>query len=421
MTRLSTAHLRLLEADWLHRARHDQLPPPGDWTTWAVIGGRGSGKTRTGAEWVRGLAHGDPVFTAEAVGRIALVGETFADVRDVMIEGPSGLLALPRLGGVPPVWQPSRRRVMFGNGAVALAFSAEEPDSLRGPQFGAAWSDEVAKWREAEAAYDMIQFGLRLGAHPRGLVTTTPRPVPLIRRLLADPRTVVTRSRTADNAQNLAPRFLEEVVGRYAGTRIGRQELDGELIEDRPDALWTRDGIERARIHAAPPLQRIAVAVDPPASSRAGADACGIVAAGIAADGTAYVLADATLERAAPAAWAQGALALYHRLKADVLVAEVNQGGEMVVAVLAEADPSVPVVTVRATRGKLLRAEPVSLLYAQGRVRHVGPLPALEDEMCAFGPGGLPGGGSPDRLDALVWALTHLMLVPNAEPRIRRL
>lgn len=421
LTRLSPEQLRLLEADWLHRARADQLPPPGHWTTWAVIGGRGSGKTRTGAEWVRGLALGDPVFTDAPVGRIALIGETFADVRDVMIEGPSGLLALPRLGGAAPVWQPSRRRVVFGNGAVALAFSAEEPDSLRGPQFGAAWSDEVAKWREAEAAYDMIQFGLRLGHHPRGLVTTTPRPVPLIRRLLADPRAVVTRSRTADNADNLAPLFLEEVVGRYAGTRLGRQELDGELIEDRPDALWTRDLIESTRIAAAPPLQRIAVAIDPPASSRAGADACGIVAAGLAADGTAYVLADATLERASPTVWARAALALYHRLGADALVAEVNQGGEMVVSVLAEADPGVPVVTVRATRGKVLRAEPISLLYAQGRVRHVGPLPALEDEMCAFGPGGLPGGGSPDRLDALVWALTHLMLSPSGEPRIRRL
>ena len=421
LTRLSPEHLRLLETDWLHRAREDQLPPPGPWTTWAVIGGRGSGKTRTGAEWVRGLAIGDPVFSSEPVGRIALIGETFADVRDVMIDGPSGLLSLPRLGSARPVWQPSRRRVVFENGAVAFAFSAEEPDSLRGPQFGAAWSDEVAKWREAETAYDMIQFGLRLGARPRGLVTTTPRPVPLIRRLLADPRAVVTRSRTGDNADNLAPRFLEEVVGRYAGSRLGRQELDGELIEDRADALWTRDIIERARVSAAPALQRIAVAVDPPASSRVGADVCGIVAAGLAADGTAYVLADATLERAAPAAWAQAALALYHRLDADALVAEVNQGGEMVVAVLAEADPSVPVVSVRATRGKMLRAEPVSLLYARGRVRHAGALPALEDEMCAFGPGGLPGGGSPDRLDALVWALTHLLLSPTTEPRIRRL
>ncbi len=418
---LPLKHLQALDVDWQHLGREDQLPPPGDWTTWAVIGGRGSGKTRTGAEWVRGLAHGDPAFTDAAVGRIALIGETFADVRDVMIEGPSGLLGLPSLGHVPPSWQPSRRRLVFDNGAVALAFSAEEPDSLRGPQFGAAWSDEVAKWREAEAAYDMIQFGLRLGRRPRGLVTTTPRPVPLIRRLLSDPRTAVTRSRTADNSENLAPVFLDEVVGRYAGTRLGRQELDGELIEDRPDALWTREGIERARVAAAPVLRRIAVAVDPPASSRAGADACGIVAAGLAADGTAYVLADATLERASPAAWARSALALYHRLEADALVAEVNQGGEMVTAVFAEADANVPVLPVRATRGKMIRAEPVSLLYAQGRVRHVGPLPALEDEMCDFGPNGLSGAGSPDRLDALVWALTHLMLAPTSEPRVRRL
>ncbi|WP_232631681.1 DNA-packaging protein [Methylobacterium sp. Leaf118] len=421
LSHLPPKHLRLLADDWLHNARSDQLPPPGAWTTWAVIGGRGSGKTRTGAEWVRGLAWGDPVFTDAPVGRIALIGETFADVRDVMIEGPSGLLALPALGQARPVWQPSRRRLTFDNGAVALAFSAEEPDSLRGPQFGAAWSDEVAKWQGGEAAYDMIQFGLRLGAQPRGLVTTTPRPVPLIRRLLADPRTVVTRSRTADNAGNLSARFLDEVVGRYAGTRLGRQELDGELIEDRPDALWTRDGLERVRVAAAPVLVRIAVAVDPPASSRAGADACGIVAAGLAADGTAFVLADATLHRETPAAWAQAALALYHRLEADALVAEVNQGGEMVTAVLAEADPDVPVRPVRATRGKRLRAEPVSLLYAQGRVRHVGPLPALEDEMCDFGAGGLSNGASPDRLDALVWALTYLMLAPRSEPRVRPL
>jgi phage terminase large subunit-like protein len=416
---------RLLQAlctDWLHLARADQLPPCATetpWTTWAVIGGRGSGKTRTGAEWVRALALGDPAFTAEPVGRIALVGETFADVRDVMIEGPSGLLSL---AGPRPRWSPSRRRLEWDNGAVAMAFSAEEPDSLRGPQFGAAWSDELAKWRLAEAAYDMIQFGLRLGRRPRGLVTTTPRPIPLIRRLLADPLTMVSRSRTADNAGNLAPAFLEAVVGRYAGTRLGRQELEGELIEDRPDALWTRAAIEAGRVARAPAaLARIVVAIDPPASSRAGADACGIVAAGLAPDGCAYVLADATLRGARPQAWAGAALALYRSLEADALVVEVNQGGEMASAVLHEIDPAVPVTPVRATRGKYLRAEPVSVLYAQGRVRHAGALPALEDEMCDFGSDGLSGGASPDRLDALVWALTHLLLGPRAEPRIRRL
>ena len=444
---LPPALIRALADDWLHQARPDQLPPAdpepgsgaarageirtgdvwtggpstgGPWTTWAVIGGRGSGKTRTGAEWVDALARGDPAFTAEPVGRIALVGETHLDVRDVMVEGPSGLLSLPARGRARPVWSPSRRRLEWPNGAVALAFSAEEPDALRGPQFGAAWCDEVAKWRRPEAAFDMLQFGLRLGDRPRNLVTTTPRPVPLIRRLLADPRTVVSRARTRDNAAHLAPDFLERVVGRYAGTRLGRQELDGELIEDRDDALWDRECLEASRVAAAPELGRIVVAVDPPATSGARSDACGLVAAG-RAGGHAYVLADASLARATPQAWAGAALALYHRLAADALVVEVNQGGEMAAAVLAQCDPAVPVTRVTATRGKYLRAEPVSLLYARGLVHHVGALPALEDELCDFGPDGLSGGGSPDRLDALVWALTHLMLQTRAEPRIRRL
>ncbi|MGH1571425.1 DNA-packaging protein [Methylobacterium sp. P31] len=426
---LPPALLRALATDWLHQARPDQLPPAepdpaagpaGAWTTWAVIGGRGCGKTRTGAEWVDALARGDPAFTPEPVGRIALVGETHLDVRDVMIEGPSGLLALPRRGRARPVWSPSRRRLEWDNGALALAFSAEEPDALRGPQFGAAWCDEAAKWRRPEAAFDMLQFGLRLGARPRNLVTTTPRPVPLIRRLLADPRTVVSRARTHDNAEHLAPDFLDRVVGRYAGTRLGRQELDGELIADRDDGLWERAAIEAARVAVAPELARIVVAVDPPATSGARSDACGIVAAGRA--GTqAYVLADASLARATPQAWAGAALTLYHRLQADALVVEVNQGGEMAAAVLAQCDPAVPVTRVHATRGKYLRAEPVSLLYARGLIHHVGAFPALEDELCDFGPDGLSGGASPDRLDALVWAITHLLLETRPEPRIRRL
>ena len=414
--------LAALHRDWLHQARPDQLPPcpSGDWTLWAVIGGRGCGKTRTGAEWVDALARGDPAFTTAPVGRIALVGETFSDAREVMVEGPSGLLALPRRGARPR-WQPSRRRLEWDNGAVALAFSAEDPDSLRGPQFGAAWCDELAKWRHPEAAYDMLQFGLRLGARPRHCVTTTPRPIPLIRRLMADPRTILSRARTRDNAENLAPAFLEQVVGRYAGTRLGRQELDGELIADRPDALWTRAGIELSRVAEVPPdLARIVVAVDPPATSGARADACGIVAVGLR--GThAFVLADATVSRATPQAWASAALALYHRVRADALVVETNQGGEMAAAVLRECDAGVPVTPVRATRGKFLRAEPVSLLYAQGRVHHVGALAALEDELCDFGPDGLSNGASPDRLDALVWAVTHLLLAPRGEPRVRGL
>ncbi len=392
---------------------------PANWTVWIVLGGRGSGKTRTGAEWVRGAALGHPGFSEPRAGRIALVGETYAAVRDVMVEGPSGLLAVHRGRPDRPVWTPTLRRLVWPNGAVAHAFSSEDPDALRGPQFEAAWADEVAKWRPAEETWDMLQFGLRLGRAPREIVTTTPRPTPLLRRLLAAPRTVVSRSRTQDNARHLAPAFLDTVVGRYAGTRLGRQELDGELVEESADALWTRDRIEAARAATAPELVRIVVAVDPPASSGARADACGIVVAGIDESGCGHVLADATMASAKPAEWAAKAVATYRRWHADALIAEANQGGEMVAAVLREVDPGVPVTTVYARRGKYLRAEPVAVLYEQGKVRHVGAFPDLEDEMADFGPGGLSTGRSPDRLDALVWALSELMLKPKAEPRVR--
>jgi phage terminase large subunit-like protein len=423
---LTPRELVALSSLWELGARGDQLPPPASadgapWVQWLVVGGRGAGKTRTGAEWVRGLALGLPGFARAPVGRIALVGETFNDVREVMVEGVSGILSV-HARGERPRWLPSRRRLEWRNGATAQCFSAEDPQSLRGPQFECAWLDELAKWRQAEEVFDMLQFGLRLGAHPRQLITTTPRPVPLLKRLLADPRSVVTRARTLDNHAHLAPDFLQTVVSRYAGTRLGRQELDGELIEDRPDALWTRDMIEAARETASPPLLRIVVAVDPPAASHRRADRCGIVAAGMDADGFVHVLADATLGAARPAEWSLAAVALYHRYEADALVAEVNQGGDMVAAVIAEADRNVPVRRVRATRGKYLRAAPVAQLYEQGRVRHVGCLPELEDEMCSFGPGGLETGRSPDRLDALVWAVTDLALRPrSAEPKVRRL
>ncbi|MBV9076750.1 MAG: DNA-packaging protein, partial [Methylobacteriaceae bacterium] len=307
------------------------------------------------------------------------------------------------------------------SGAVAHAFSSEDPDALRGPQFHAAWGDETAKWRHPTETWDMLQFGLRLGADPRGIFTTTPRPIPLLRRLLQEKEVLVTRARTEENSEHLAPAFLARMRERYGGSRIGRQELEGELVDGHPEALWSRDALEAVRVKATPELARVVVAVDPPAGSGPRADACGIVAAGLDATGTGYVLADATVAGLKPAAWAAKAVATYRRWGADALVVEANQGGEMVRAVLAQVDAAVPVTTVHATRGKFVRAEPVATLYAQGRVLHAGAFPELEDEMCEFTPAGLSGGRSPDRLDALVWALSHLMLQPRPEPRIRAL
>jgi phage terminase large subunit-like protein len=419
---LNASEIEMLLYHWPLFARTDQLPPRKrkPWTTWLMMGGRGAGKTRAGAEWVRGLALGHKPFTDKPLERIALVGETFADVRDVMIEGVSGLLAIhPK--HERPIWTPSRRRLEWPNGAVAQVFSSEDPESLRGPQFHAAWCDELGKWRYAQETWDMLQFGLRLGDQPRQMVTTTPRPIPLIKRLLESPLTAVTRAATRANAYHLAPSFLEAVVGRYKGTRLGRQELDGELINERADALWSRTMLEEGRVSQAPPLSRIVVAIDPPASSSKRADSCGIVAAGIDKDNVVYVLHDASAQGLKPQDWAQKAIALYRRFEADSLVIEVNQGGEMAQAVLREADPTIPVIMVRASRGKYIRAEPVAMLYAQGRVKHVGAMPILEDELCDFGPGGLSSGRSPDRLDALVWAVTKLALEAKARPRVRGL
>jgi phage terminase large subunit-like protein len=408
-----------LTHDWLGFARADQWPPPGDWRTWLVMGGRGSGKTRAGAEWVRGAVHGRPGFAASPCARVALVGETLAAVREVMVEGVSGLRAIA-LPGERPRWEVTRRRLVWPNGAVAEAYSSEDPESLRGPQFDAAWADEAGKWAHPDATWDMLAFGLRLGAQPRTVITTTPRPVPLLRRVLADPATRVTRSSTFDNIAHLAPGFVAALEERYGGTRLGRQELDGELIEDREGALFSRATIEAARLRSAPALERIVVAVDPPATSGHRADACGLVAAGLA-DGIVYVLADETGRGLAPDAWAARAAGLYHALEADALVVEVNQGGEMVEAIMREVAPDVPVTPVRATRSKRLRAEPVAALYARGRVKHAGHFPLLEDEMADFGPDGLSAGRSPDRLDALVWAVTHLALARRGEARVRGL
>lgn len=407
-----------VQQEWLFQARDAQLPPSGEWRTWLILGGRGSGKTRAGAEWVSGMALGLAPFSRLQCGHIALVGETFADAREVMVDGASGILASSRLER--PRYEASRRRLIWENGAVASLYSSEDPDSLRGPQFDAAWCDELAKWKHPQETWDMLQFSLRLGERPRQVVTTTPRAVPLLKALFDDRSVAMTHMRTMENAANLAGGFVETITRRYAGTRLGRQELDGELIEERAGALWSRDLIEGCFESETPPLHRILVAIDPPASSGKASDACGIVVAGIDADGFGHVLADETMQMAKPHHWACRAIALYHRFEADAIVAEVNQGGEMVAAVLAAEDASVPVLKRRASRGKWLRAEPVAALYEQGRVRHAGRFPALEDEMCDFAPDGLSTGRSPDRLDALVWALGELMLGADHKPRIRR-
>jgi len=425
LSALTESELETLATTWEIFAHPHQVPPalaPNGvpWLTWLMIGGRGAGKTRAGAEWIRAQALGLAPFAQEAVTQIALVGETEHDVREVMIEGVSGLLAVhPRRDR--PAWSPSRKRLEWPNGAVAYAFSAEDPESLRGPQFGCAWSDEMAKWRYADTAFDMLQFGLRLGSQPRQLVTTTPRPTTLLKRLMVDPSSAVTRAPTQANALNLAPTFLKNVMAHYAGTRLGRQEIEGEIIEDRADALWSRALIESCRVTGAPPLRRIVVAVDPPASSGKRADGCGIVAAGIGEGGLVFVLADETVTAATPSLWASKAIALWRRLEADALVVEVNQGGEMARAVINQVDISVPVTPVRALRGKWLRAEPVAALYEQGRVKHAGTFPALEDEMCDFASSGLSSGRSPDRLDALVWAVSTLTTVARPMPRVREL
>ena len=419
---LAPADVLVVLADFFTFAHRHQRPPtftPAGvpWTTWLILGGRGAGKTRAGAEWVRSMAEAMAKSPATSNGRIALVGETEHDVREVMVEGVSGLLHV-HPPCERPVWVPSRRRLEWKSGVVAERFSAEDPESLRGPQFSAAWADEIAKWRHADATFDMLQFGLRLGVRPRQVITTTPRPIALLKRLMADPATVLTRAGTRANAPHLSAAFIDTVFARYGGTRIGRQELDGEIIDQRADALWSRAQIESCRVRAAPPLHRIVVAVDPPASTTKRADACGLVAAGRAEDGTFYVIADETVSALSPAAWAQKAIALWRRLEADALVVEVNQGGDMVRAVIGAADRTVPVVPVRATRTKWLRAEPVAALYEQGRVKHAGAFPALEDEMCDFGLDGLSSGRSPDRLDALVWALTSLSFGARTGPRI---
>jgi len=392
--------------DWRVWARPSQLPPEGAWRVWLLLAGCGFGKTRSGAEWVRAQAE------SGAAQRIALVAPTARDARLVMVEGESGLLTIAP-DDQRPVFEPSKRQLTWPNGALATLFSADEPDRLRGPQFDAAWCDELAAWRYP-AAWDMLMMGLRLGENPRVVVTTTPKPVKLIRALLASPDCAVTRGGTRENADNLAPGFLAAIVKQYEGTRLGRQELDAELLEDMPGALWSRDAIERARVDEAPVLRRVVVAIDPAASAGDNADETGIVVAALGQDSQGYVLDDLS-GRFSPHDWASRALEAYRAHRADRIVAEVNNGGAMVEATLRVLDAGVSYKPVHASRGKLARAEPVAALYEQGRIHHVGAFAALEDQMCAFTGGPLSHLASPDRVDALVWALSELML-HGAEP-----
>jgi len=401
---LSGAERRELEGRWWRWAHPGQHAPGGDWRIWLIRAGRGFGKTRAGAEWVSAVARSHPD------ARIALVGATIEDVRRVMIEGTSGLLAVAR-DHEETRWFVDSGEVHFGSGARAFVYSAEAPEKLRGPEHGFAWCDELAKWRAraGDAAWDNLLMGLRQGADPRVVVTTTPRPVKLMRRVMATPGCRETMGRTRDNP-HLPKSFVEAMLADYAGTRLGRQELDGEMIDDVAGALWTRNLIEARRVRAAPALVRVVVGVDPPASAEG--DACGIVAVGLGEDGHGYVIEDASVAGATPEGWARAVAACAARHRADRVVAEKNQGGEMVASVLRAADAGLPLTLVHASRGKSARAEPVALLYEAGKAWHVGAWPELEDELCGLqAGGGYEGPGrSPDRADALVWAMSALLL-----------
>jgi phage terminase large subunit-like protein len=406
---MDAEELLVLDYEWERWARPAQLAPTDRaWKYWLIKAGRGFGKTRSGAEWVRQQVEAGK-------RRIALVGPTAADARDVMVEGESGILAISPPWNRPH-YEPSKRRLTWPNGALATLYSAEEPERLRGPQHDACWSDELGAWKYIQETWDQIQFGLRLGDDPRICITTTPKPKPLIKQLVADPDCVVTEGRTIDNAANLAPSFMATVQKRYAGTRLGRQELDAELLDDTPGALWTYEMLEKARQkgRVIPQMTRITIGVDPSGSDGETGDSQGIVVCGLGADGRGYVLQDGSA-KLSPDGWGQRVGALFVTHKADRVAAEKNYGGDMVRFVLETAAPNIPVTLVSASRGKHLRAEPVSALYEQGRITHLEPFVDLEDQMVLMTSTGYTGPDSPDRLDALVWAFTELFLEDNGQ------
>lgn len=414
---------------WKFWARPKQLEPSGDWLTWLILAGRGFGKTKTGAETTRSWMCGSTPLSRGRFARMALVAETAADGRDVMVEGDSGIMAChPK--EFRPHYEPSKRRLTWPNGAMATIYNGTEPDQLRGPQHDCAWTDELAKFDYARETWDQLQFGLRIGDTPRQIVTTTPRPIPVIRDLLKSKSTLVTLGSTYENRSNLAASFFNEIIGKYEGTRLGRQELNAEVLDDLPGALWLRtyfdppDGSKlrgRVRWDKCPQMTRIVVGVDP-SGTKGGSDdgdSIGIVVAGIDAYDHVYVIADFSVKDG-PAGWGREVVAAYTLFEADRIVAEANFGGAMVESTIRAVDNNVPVRMVYASRGKAVRAEPVAALYEQGRVSHVvgaNPkdahgmgLSELEDQMCLMAASGYAGEGSPDRVDAAVWAITELAL-----------
>lgn len=387
--------------DWAVWARPEQITPAGNWNIWLILAGRGWGKTRTGAEDVKRYGMNNPG------ARIGIIAPTIADARDTCVEGDSGLLSvLPQR--LIATWNRSLGELILTNGTRYKLYSSEEPERLRGPQYHRLWMDELGAWRYQQETFDQAMFGLRLGMNPQTVITTTPRPTKLIRELLSRSDVYVTRGRTFDNAANLAPAALQTLKDRYEGTRLGRQELNAELLDDNPGALWTRTLIEQHRVREHPPLKRIVVAVDPPANDNTqnqdtGAEA-GIIVKGLGIDNHLYLLADYSMY-GSPNEWASAAITAYNVFKADRVVAEINNGGDMIETLLRNVAPNLAYMPVRATRGKLLRAEPVATLYERGIEHHVGAFPILEDQMCQW----VPGEKSPDRLDANVWASTALM------------
>lgn len=395
-------------ARWIQTARPNQLTPVGNWLTWLMLAGRGFGKTRAGAEDVVCYAHCYPG------SRIAIVAPTYADARDTCIEGESGILSITPKQCID-TWNRSMGELVLENGSRFKLFGAEEPDRLRGPQHHRAWADELAAWSYLET-WDQLQFGLRLGQDPRAIVTTTPKPIKLIRELIANPKTVITRGSTYENAKNLAPTALAKLKEKYEGTRLGRQELNAEILEQAEGALWTLGLIEKSRVKLAPAMKRIVISIDPAITAKAESNLTGIVAAGLGVDGLGYTLADVSGQYS-PDGWARKAVALFDSMQADAIVAEGNQGGDMVRHTINSVRPNAPVIIVHASRGKQARAEPVAALYEQGKIKHVGTFSELEQQMCSWEPLSDPPQPSPDRIDALVWAYTNLMLNVRRAPQ----